>query len=406
MASYQSRFLLLSCILWGVGLLLSCAPMPKPSVAPPAMIPLPIKDYPRFEDSGGFLRLDNSIARSLDYLKKLPGDRKMAFGPDRYTVAHLIDSLAAFRRLIASSPSTQALNQAIRDNYRVYRAAGRDLTKDILFTGYYEPLLTGSRNESATYPVPVHGRPADLVEIDLSLFAPDLEGRRIQGRYTNGRVIPYPTRAEIRHMDHFNTLAPPVVWLKDEVDLVNLHIQGSGKVQLSDGDILQIQFDSSNGRPYRSIGRWLIDQGCIAPRDMSMPAIRTYLRQHPDKTAAILDQNPRYIFFRRANSGPNGALGVALTPMRSIAVDRGLFPSAALAFFVTQFPRVNDQGIIERWEPYHSFALAQDSGSAITGPGRVDLFVGAGREAEVAAGHLKHPGLLHFLVLKAESAGR
>jgi membrane-bound lytic murein transglycosylase A len=133
---------------------------------------------------------------------------------------------------------------------------------------------------------------------------------------------------------------------------------------------------------------------------MSMPAIRTYLQQHPDQLADILDHNPRYIFFKKAAGGPRGALGVPLTPMRSLAVDKGLFPSAALAFFSTQFPYVNDQGVIEHWESFSSFALAQDTGSAIKGPGRIDLFVGAGYKSEVAAGHLKHPGRLHFLVLK------
>jgi membrane-bound lytic murein transglycosylase A len=212
--------------------------------------------------------------------------------------------------------------------------------------------------------------------------------------------VPYPTRGQIRRIDDFNTLAPPVAWLKDEVDLLVLQIQGSGKVQVDDGDVLHIQFETSNGQPYRSIGRRLIDQGRIAVQDMSMQAIRSYLQQHPDQLAEILDHNPRYIFFRKADGGPRGSLGVPLTPMRSLAVDHGLFPSAALAFFSTQFPHVNEKGIIEHWESYNSFALAQDAGSAIKGPGRADLFVGAGRISEVAAGHLKHPGQLHFLVLK------
>jgi hypothetical protein len=137
---------------------------------------------------------------------------------------------------------------------------------EVLFTGYYEPLLQGSRKPSAQYSVPIHGRPADLVEIDLSLFAPDLAGRRILGRYTNGSILPYPTRGEIRQMDDFNRLAPPVAWLKDEVDLLTLQVQGSGKVQFEDGDVQRIQFDSSNGRPYRSIGRRLIDRAASRRR--------------------------------------------------------------------------------------------------------------------------------------------
>ena len=394
------------CLLVCIGVLTACAPMRPAPIEEPALTRVSVRDYPRFEDSDGFRKLDNSIAQSLNYLHKLPLERSMAFGSDTYTVAHLIESLEDFRRLILSAPSASELNRAIRSRYNVYRAAGLPQSNDVLFTGYYEPLLEGRRRPSRRFPVPVYGRPADLVDIDLSLFAADLAGRRIQGRYANGRVVPYPTRSEIRRMHDFDKIAPPVVWLKDEVDLLVLQIQGSGKVRVKNGDILHIQFDSSNGRPYRSIGRRLIDQGRITAQDMSMPAIRGYLRRHPELIDDILDHNPRYIFFKKAARGPRGALGVPLTPMRSLAVDRKIFPSAALAFFSTQFPQVNPMGIIERWESYSSFALAQDTGSAITGPGRVDIFMGAGREAEVAAGHLKHPGRLHFLVLKSSDKER
>jgi membrane-bound lytic murein transglycosylase A len=388
------------CILPGLAGLLSCAPMPAAVVEPPALASLTPRHYPRFNDMGGFEMLEQSISQSLSYLLKLPAQRIIAFGPDRYTAAHLIKSLEDFRRLIGSSPSVAELNRAIRNRYRVYRAAGANPANEVLFTGYFEPLLQGSRKADARYPVAIHGRPADLVEIDLSLFAPDLAGRRIQGRYINGSVQPYPTRGEIRRMDDFNAIAPPVAWLKDEVDLLTLQIQGSGKVQYEDGKVQRIQFDSSNGQPYRSIGRRLIDQGRIAAHEMSMPAIRSYLQRHPDQLADILDHNPRYIFFKKAVGGPNGSLGVPLTPMRSLAVDHELFPSAALAFFSTPFPHVNDQGVIEHWTSLSSFALAQDAGSAIKGPGRADLFVGAGLTSEVAAGHLKHSGRLYFLVLK------
>jgi membrane-bound lytic murein transglycosylase A len=400
MTSLSLKSLRLVCILLSVAGLLACGPMPTAVVEPPALARVSPRNYPSFEDMGGYAMLDESICQSLSYLRKLPSGRTFAFGPDRYTVAHLMKSLEDFRRLIQSSPSDRELNRVIRNRYRVYRAAGSNSANEVLFTGYYEPMLEGSRKASDRYPVPIHGRPADLVEIDLSLFAPDLAGRRIQGRYTSGRVLPYPTRGEIRRMDDFDVLAPPVAWLKDEVDLLTLQIQGSGKVQYEDGEVQRIQFDSSNGRPYRSIGRRLIDQDRIAAQDMSMPAIRSYLQQHPDQLADILDHNPRYIFFKKADGGPRGALGVPLTPMRSLAVDQGLFPSAALAFFSTPFPHVNDQGVIEHWASFSSFALAQDAGSAIKGPGRVDLFVGSGPKPEAAAGHLKHPGRLHFLVLK------
>jgi membrane-bound lytic murein transglycosylase A len=266
MKSLSLKSLRWVCILLSIAGLHSCAPIPTTVVEPPALARVSPRNYPSFEDMGRFEMLDESISQSLSYLRKLPPERTIAFGPDHYTAAHLMKSLEDFRRLIQSSPSDRELNRAIRNRYRVYRAAGSNPANEVLFTGYYEPLLQGSRKPSARYSVPIHGRPADLVEIDLSLFAPDLAGRRILGRYTDGSVLPYPTRGEIRQMDDFNRLAPPVAWLKDEVDLLTLQIQGSGKVQFEDGDVQRIQFDSSNGRPYRSIGRRLIDRAASRRR--------------------------------------------------------------------------------------------------------------------------------------------
>lgn len=375
----------------------ACAP--KPVVVEPPLERLPVADYPDFHDQAAYERLGQSIAMSLVYLRKLPPGRTVPFGEDAYTVAHLIRSLETFSALIDQDPGPRQLNRMIREKFRVYRAAGRMESKKVLFTGYYTPVLQGSLAPSADFPVPVHSRPKDLVEIDLSLFAPDLEGRRIVGRYAGQTVTPYPDRAGIGREPGFERIAPPVAWARDEIDLFMMMVQGSGTVALENGDLIHLQFAGSNGRPYRSIGRLLIDQGKIHPDEMSMQAIRAYLRQNPGEVRAVLDHNPRYIFFQRISQGPLGALGVPLTPMRSLAVDRQLFPPAALAFVSLPVPKIDAQGAIQHWVPYDGFALAQDAGSAITGPGRADLFWGTGLQAEVAAGHLRHAGALYFLVL-------
>jgi peptidoglycan lytic transglycosylase A len=381
-------------------LLAACAPTPPtPLPAPPVLERLDPGAYPRFEDQFEYRDLDNALEMSLVYLQRLPPRQKVHLGNDVYTIAHLIDSLEAFRALIATRPSTDRLNTELAAHYLVYRAAGGHTSGKVLYTGYYEPLLQGSRQPGAVYTVPVHSRPADMVDIDLSLFAPDLRGRRLVGRYTGRSVVPYPDRGAIRHEKDFNTLAPPIVWLRDEIDLFILQIQGSGQVQLDDGEQILLQFDGSNGKPYGSVGRLLIDTGKIAPEAMSMQAIRAYLQQNPQERDAILDHNPRYTFFRGSSGAPRGALNVPLTPMRSIAVDRSIFPSAALGFVTTTLPRVGKDGAVEGWFEYHGFALAQDAGSAIQGPGRVDLFWGHGLQAEAAAGRLKNSGQLYFLVL-------
>jgi membrane-bound lytic murein transglycosylase A len=383
------------------------APSPAPSPAPPllsaetALQRVPIEHYPQFEDHRNYQDLDRSIQKSLEYLQRLPPQRRLRFGPDQYSISELIESLQSFARLVATQPSPEVLNARIKAHYQVYCTSGQDPSGSVLYTGYYEPLLQGSRTRSTQFPIAVHPKPADLVEIDLGPFASDLAGRRIVGRFTGKTVVPYPSRGQIRKEAGFNTLAKPLVWLKDEIDLFILQIQGSGKVQMVDGEVLRIQFHGSNGRPYQSVGRMLIDTGCIPAPQMSMPAIRTYLQQHPDKIAAILDHNPRYIFFRQAKGeGPVGSLGVPLTPYRSLAVDHSLLPSAALAFVATPLPQVDNQGEVVQWVPYKGFALAQDAGSAIKGPARADFFMGSGLQAEVGAGRLKHTGTLYFLVRK------
>jgi membrane-bound lytic murein transglycosylase A len=371
------------------------------------MVRLTPGEYPDFSDllstnQVARDRLVQAVEKSRDYLDKLPAERRMDYGVDTYSVGHLRRTLEVFLSFVAQYPSGEQLNTMIAQNFTVYRSAGRTGSGDVLFTGYYEPLLEGRRVPSEAFSVPVHPRPSDLLEIDLSLFDAELAGRRIVGRQQGNAVVPYFDRNQIRRRTDFNSLAPPIVWLRDEVDLFILQVQGSGRVDLGDGFHLRVQFAGSNGLTYRSVGRMLIHSGKISAADMSMQAIRQYLRAHPEETASILGHNPRYIFFREGSGPPLGALGFALTPMRSIAVDHKVFPSAALTFITTDLADVREDGAISAWSPYRGFALAQDAGSAITGAGRVDLFWGHGVRAEVGAGHLKHTGELYFLVLNPE----
>lgn len=393
-----SKRLLYTALLGAMLIVWSCAP--KPITRETALKRLEKGHYPRFVDQSRYEQLAAGIQMSLKYLRKLPPERPMVFGPDTYTAAHLIRSLEVFAAIVRDHPAPEILNRLVAEKFRVYQAVGDvEGSGKVLFTGYYEPLLEGREKPSADFPVPVNSRPADLVAIDLSPFAPDLSGRRIIGRYVNRTVVPYPDRAQIRRRSDFNTIAPPIVWLHDEIDLFNLMVQGSGKVTLQDGRVVQIGFDISNGQPYRSIGRALIAQGKISAARMSMQAIREYLTENPRQAMPIMNHNPRYIFFRQLPEGPLGALGVPLTPRRSLAVDRSLFPSAAPVFISVPLPQVDKQGTIRQWSPFSGFGLAQDAGSAITGPGHVDLFWGNGLQAEVSAGHLKQVGKLYFLVL-------
>ncbi|MCF8081216.1 MAG: MltA domain-containing protein [Desulfobacterales bacterium] len=378
------------------------APVPPETVPEPALVRVKPGHVPVFFDDMAFDGLANAIDQSLIYLKRLPPEREFAFGPDRYSAPHMIRSLAVFKDFLDNRPTARELTSFLRDRYIVYRSSGSDGSGRVLFTGYYEPFLQGSLKRTETYRYPVYGMPQDLVQIDLSLFNPKYNGERITARIENRQVLPYFDRADISFENRLQDKAEILAWVDNRVDLFFLQIQGSGRIFLENGGTLNVHYRASNGHPYRSIGRLLIEEGQIDPSRMSMQKIRQYLQEHPEEMRRILTHNPSYIFFQIVEEGPTGALGVELTPGRSIAIDRRLFPDAALAFAESKKPLIDGSGGIAAWTDLHRFVLSQDTGGAIRGPGRADLFWGNGRYAELAAGHMQHPGRLFFFVLSEE----
>ena len=369
--------------------------------APPALVRLSPSSYPALTDDLDYDGLDRSIQMSLTYLKKIPADRVLTFGLDTYPASHLIRSLELFRGFIQDNPSADQLEAMVRRDFLVYRAGG--VSEKVLFTGYYEPELNGSLTETPIYRYPVYSRPDDLVNVDLSAFSSKYAGETITGRYTGQMIVPYYDRKTIENRDFFTGRAPVLVWVDDPVALYFLQVQGSGKVKLDEGGILNVHYHTGNGHPYRSVGRILIEQGKIPRAQMSMQAIRAYLKDHPDERESILNANPSYVFFKTETDGPLGNLNVPLTPGRSIAVDKKIFPPAALVYIQAQKPVVNEAEQIDTWEGFGRFVLNQDTGGAITGPGRADIFWGNGSYAEIAAGHLQHRGEMYFFILKPDA---
>ncbi|MFO7715472.1 murein transglycosylase A [Desulfosarcina sp.] len=380
-----------------------CAFYPKTTVRPaPALVRLNVSDYPDFSDG---LFLDNlayGISKSLEYLNRVPAERTFQFGDDSFSALHLRRSLETLRDFVETGPGPEALNRFIADRYRVYQSSGGPESGQVLFTGYYEPHLKGSLKPDARYRYPVYAMPRDLMVIDLAPFSEDLKGKRIVGRLQGNTVVPYPDRQAIEADPAFARNAPPIAWVDDRVDLFFLQIQGSGRIYMTNGDFLRVHYHGANGHPYRSIGRLLIDQGKIPAQEMSMQRLKAYLHAHPTEVDAVLNHNPSYVFFKTETSGPIGAIGVDLTPGRSVAVDRRVFPMAAPAFLQTQIPVVDGNGRIDRWMDFSAFALNQDTGGAIRGPGRVDIFWGNGPYAQIAAGHMQHKGHFYLLVLAPE----
>jgi len=384
----------------------SCTDIHKKTTPPRSesagLVRLEPPQYPVFADDINYGGLTQGIRASLTYLKKIPPARKFRFGNETFNAAYMIRSFAHFLTIIQNKPTPQVLSDIIRTQYLVYQANRKEDAPSAFFTGYYEPQLQGRFQAGGEYKYPVYGRPDDLDSIDLALFSSEFKGKKIYGRYSPDGFIPYFNRNEIENLKALKKRAVPLAWVKDRIALFFLHIQGSGRIVLKNGDVIHVCYDAQNGRPYRSIGKLLINQQKITKKAMSMQKIREYLKDHPGEADAILNHNPSYIFFTLQKDGPYGSLGVKLTPGRSIATDRRICPPAALAFIQTRKPVTDLSGKIRKWVNFSRFVLNQDTGGAIKGPGRADLFWGSGHYAELAAGHLKHPGDMYFLILKPD----
>ena len=305
-------------------------------------------------------------------------------------------------RILSQNPDPDELDRKIKKGFRIYRATGRAGNQNVLFTGYFEPTYEAKLSPDETFKYPVYRKPEDLLAIDLSLFDEDqFKGKRIIARLEGQEIVPYFTRRQIEVERRLLAKDLEIAYLKDPVDVAFLHIQGSGRLRLPDGETISIGYHASNGRPYRSIGKYMIDKGFVTREMMSMQSIRKYLAEHPQTIQDVLNHNPSYVFFRPLDMGPLGNLNVPVTPGRSLALDSRIFPKGALCFLSSQKPVVDRDGEILGWSSFSRFVLNQDTGGAIKGAGRADLFWGSDSYAQVAAGHMKHEGELYVLIKKS-----
>jgi len=299
--------------------------------------------------------------------------------------------------VVATSPGDSEFVRSFLEQqltpYRIVRMTGRQRATKGLVTGYYEPLLRGSRVRSEQYSTPLFRRPPDLLIVDLASVIPELKGKRVRGRVEGNRVVPYYSRGETRGAA--SLAGHEIVWIDNALDAFMLEVQGSGRVQLDTGETIRVQYEDQNGHPYRSIGRYLADQGAMTIDQVNMPAIRNWLAANPQRLHEVLDSNPSVVFFREApladpSVGPPGAQGIPLTAGRSIAIDPKFLPLGAPIFLATLQP-----GAAEL--PLQRLVVAQDTGGAIRGPVRADLFFGFGPEAGSQAGMMKHDGEMWLL---------
>lgn len=291
-----------------------------------------------------------------------------------------------------TQPDNATLRDFFENNFVPYQILNTDDSDDGLITGYYEPLLQGSREPSDHYRYPLYKAPDELLVIDLATVYPEIKDLKLRGRLNGRNVIPFYTRAEI--MNNPDLLKGyEFLWVDDKVELFFLQIQGSGRIALENGRILNIGYAEHNGHPYRSIGKLLVQQGELPLEKASMQGIKHWGQQNPEKLDKLLQQNSRFIFFRElpeSLSGPLGALGIPLTAGRSLAIDPRAVPQGAPVFLVTTWPNTK--------KPLQRLMVAQDTGSAIKGNVRADFFWGFGPEAENQAGKMKQTGKMWVLM--------
>jgi membrane-bound lytic murein transglycosylase A len=299
------------------------------------------------------------------------------------------------------APSDEDARRFLEDQFVPWRLANPDGAIEGVITGYYEPLLRGSRTRAAPYVYPLYGPPDDLLTIDLATVSPELRGLRLRGRVEGKRVVPYYSRAEIAR-GAAPVAGKEIFWVDDPIEAFFLQIQGSGRVQLDSGETLRLGYADQNGHPFQSIGRTLVERGELRLGEASMQSIKSWAAANPQRLEELLNHNPSFVFFRElplANpaSGPVGALGVPLTAGRSIAIDPRYVPLGAPVFLATTHPASAT--------PLTRLVVAQDTGGAIRSPVRADFFWGSGAEAGAQAGRMRQQGRMWVLLPKELKPG-
>ena len=346
-------------------LLSSCAGVDKEK-AELVLKPASFRDLPGWQDDHQEQALV-AFAKSCGRILKHDPDDK--FGPVGGTYGDWQPACHAL-----PLPGTQQARAYFEQWFKPYRATFDGRADEGLFTGYYEPTLHGAPVKSGAYAFPLYKRPDDLVMVDLGEFRDELKGQRIAGRVIDAHLKPYEDRKQITegnwpHNDQ------ALVWVSDPVDAFFLHIQGSGRVDFADGSHMRVGYDGQNGYPYYAIGRELVKRGIMDKDAVSLQSIRAWLEAHPDEAQEIMDLNKSYVFFKvLTGDAPLGGEGLELTPGRSMAVDRTRI-SYGIPLWTDIDPPVDSE------PPLRRLMVAQDTGGAITGAVRGDVFWGSGDRA-------------------------
>ena len=343
--------------------------------------------YPDFargwQDLGS---LEAAIGNSLDYLGKASSQAYFPYGDMNHDRA--VRTLETFLELVSSDVRGPEVNGLVRAHFDVYESVGCDDEGTVLFTGYYTPIFNGTLERTDRFKHALYRMPEDLVK------GPD--GQTLGRRGPGGQLTPYPSRKMIEESAMLD--GTELLWLEDPFEVYIAHVQGSAKIRLPDRELVTVGYAASSGHDYQSISEMLIADGKIPSDRLSLAAMIDYFKRHPDEVEGYVRRNPRYVFFRMSEGTPHGSLNEPVTPWRTVATDKSIFPRACLAFISTTLPQADGGRIVKR--PYHGFALDQDTGGAIRAPGRCDVYMGEGDRAGQLAGQTYQEGRLYYLFLK------
>ncbi|HBB66124.1 MAG: hypothetical protein A2X28_06655 [Elusimicrobia bacterium GWA2_56_46] len=385
-----------------------CPPgcVPAKIEAAAALLPVSPENIPSFADADDKKPLLKAAALNLEYFRSLKSPSiPYSFGSRKITAETLAASTSEFMKIVLEAKDQAELDRRVKERFDVYQLAGRDSTGTVVFSSYYEPTLPASLVKTREYPYPIYAKPDDLVTVNLEDFNEKFKGEKLTGRLKQNALVPYLAREEIDFENGLKGKGLELAWLKDRADVMDLHIEGSGRLQLPDGRFIKALFAATNSLKFKGWLTALVEMGGLPREGLTHEKGKQYLVEHPEKERAIMSQNRRYTFFRLEeltdpDEGPDGTYGFPLTGWRSIAIDNALIPMGALAFMSVNTPDVDEKGVLLGRKQDARFVFCQDTGGAIKGPGRVDFFSGNGGKARTFAFKLWDPGVLYLLVLK------
>lgn len=331
--------------------------------------------------------MKTAVQNQLKLIRQTNLFERVPLANERVTRGRLARGLEAFLRLLDQNPPVAEFSRKLKEDFTFIRV-GRGPRKDFLFTGYYTPVIHASRKRRGKFIYPLYKVP------------PPRKGPTKVGLSIANKPKPHFTREQIDRLGALKNKNLEIAWLRDDLDRFFLHIQGSGMLKFKDGTVLAVRFAGSNNHPYTGIGKLMIKDQVIEPSAGSMQGIKKYLYNNPHAIPKYFYQNKRYIFFSLAKGLPLGSGGSPVVAGRSIATDKSHYPIGGLAFISLKMPVLNEKHEIVRWKPVSRFVVDQDTGSGIKGPGRADLYFGAGYRPGVQAGQFKQRGEVYYLLKK------